>query len=1375
MKKRTTLFKAFLALLFLFGNLIASAQPSELWNVTPDWINNGTLQYNYRGIAYNAGNNHLYVAGNEGGAAVAADNKIKVLDASTGEVLKTLTLEPLSLADMGYGIKDVEVSSDGGIFAIITTQNYYHPLKLFYWANEDAQPVKLWEVEHYTHSNDFSGGFSVKGDFSKEALIIIPIHNVDSVYYFETQNSNLGNVNRLKIAVSAAGGTYAHAHAIGTKIADGFWYNNSVLQKPTLLDGTGNIVGAIDAGLFSGTTGGVKQFMAGDKTYVSVSNAGSIKIIDITDAASDFSDVDASNIVTSIAGTASPASTINGYGQEECVVGYGDGGYVVYSLSGYRYIKALATEVAPFAKELLLTGFAMVDSLAQVSYTYVDVNGDEEGESTFKWFVSDDDQGTNKTQFATTAEITVSNAYVDKYLSFSVLPVALTGTASYTGNEVESAYFGPVVKAATKPVASNLAITGDPEVYGLLAGSYDFNDADGDEEGETIIKWYRADDAAGTNAIEVANDTLKYAIAPADADKYLIFSVTPVSISTNYAIGDSVAVVSSIVIFPAFIPEASNLTISGIEEVSRVLTGTYSYSDLNFDIEGASVLTWYQADAVDGTKTVVANDTNRYELAATDEGKYIFFGVKPVTVDAEEGVEVFDTTGVIAPKPAESAPIAQDVMVHGNPEVGALISGSYTYFDYTGDLEGATTFKWYIADDAAGTNATEIAGATTKTILIEEAQLGKYIIFEVTPVALSGGLLTGDAVQDTTTEATIASTMTESSLDLMWAGTDLLGSIPDYFDGSVRCLAVGSGDHMYVASRENTATIHILNKANGIKVGELDASGITAEGSLAGVYAINDIEVSEDGQILAAPTVNESSFWIYKWENETAQPTVYAQADLNALGLEGKRFGDKFSVVGDLTGNAVILAPVTSASSTYTDVLRWRITEGVLGEVEHFELQGINWGTGNNAELTAYSADISAKMLLESRSNARYIFDGSANVLTPYGLPEGTIKVKQTLGSDVFKYKGNTYAAYITRYDRGSAIRGARILIQDLNTLQFVDSSDYFTHEQVVTDYYGDVDVVVEGEYYYVYASQISKGLGVFRGEAYPPLFVSAQTTWEGDKLSVEFTKSLDVNSVTPTTANWTVKADGTVVEVSALTCEENIVTVNLGVNIAEGQAVTLSYDGEGGVVATDGMPLGAFGPENVLNIVGAEAPVASNVDFTGDMAVGSQLTGTYTYTDSESDAEGASKYQWYYASDVDGTDKLKIIGETATTYTVTADVQDKYIAFEVTPVALTGGDDYLVGEPVMSAFKLITDINDDLMQQIAVYPNPVKDQLTISGAENITSVQVYDYTGRLVMSQENNAGSIMTMSVSELNAGVYMIQLQDANGQMAVKRIVKN
>ena len=94
--------------------------------------------------------------------------------------------------------------------------------------------------------------------------------------------------------------------------------------------------------------------------------------------------------------------------------------------------------------------------------------------------------------------------------------------------------------------------------------------------------------------------------------------------------------------------------------------------------------------------------------------------------------------------------------------------------------------------------------------------------------------------------------------------------------------------------------------------------------------------------------------------------------------------------------------------------------------------------------------------------------------------------------------------------------------------------------------------------------------------------------------------------------------------------------------------------------------------PRIVLSVPANAAPVASAVVITGTAKVGVQLSGSYTYSDTESDPQGTSTFRW-----VNNTVNSGLGGGTnvATTQNYTAAVGDqgKYLYFCVTPVATTG------------------------------------------------------------------------------------------------------
>ncbi|MEK8130484.1 immunoglobulin-like domain-containing protein [Paenibacillus filicis] len=82
-----------------------------------------------------------------------------------------------------------------------------------------------------------------------------------------------------------------------------------------------------------------------------------------------------------------------------------------------------------------------------------------------------------------------------------------------------------------------------------------------------------------------------------------------------------------------------------------------------------------------------------------------------------------------------AAPVASNVQITGTAEVGQTLTGLYNYADSENDTEGSSTYKWYQVN---GSTETVIAGATGKSYVVQQADVGKALKFEVTPVATRG-------------------------------------------------------------------------------------------------------------------------------------------------------------------------------------------------------------------------------------------------------------------------------------------------------------------------------------------------------------------------------------------------------------------------------------------------------------------------------------------------------------------------------------------------------------------------------------------------------------------------------------------------------------
>ncbi len=92
-----------------------------------------------------------------------------------------------------------------------------------------------------------------------------------------------------------------------------------------------------------------------------------------------------------------------------------------------------------------------------------------------------------------------------------------------------------------------------------------------------------------------------------------------------------------------------------------------------------------------------------------------------------------------------------------------------------------------------------------------------------------------------------------------------------------------------------------------------------------------------------------------------------------------------------------------------------------------------------------------------------------------------------------------------------------------------------------------------------------------------------------------------------------------------------------------------------------------------------------------------------------------------------------------------------------------TGGD--LVELPVGAL-----GIKEDLGLSISIFPNPANDMIQISGIENGTAAEIYDLTGKLMLSEIINNTQIL--SLEGFKSGTYVLNLQTAE-QRTTKKIV--
>ncbi len=71
----------------------------------------------------------------------------------------------------------------------------------------------------------------------------------------------------------------------------------------------------------------------------------------------------------------------------------------------------------------------------------------------------------------------------------------------------------------------------------------------------------------------------------------------------------------------------------------------------------------------------------------------------------------------------------------------------------------------------------------------------------------------------------------------------------------------------------------------------------------------------------------------------------------------------------------------------------------------------------------------------------------------------------------------------------------------------------------------------------------------------------------------------------------------------------------------------------------------------------------------------------------------------------------------------------------------------------------------------LAVYPNPVADKLFLRDFKSVTNLQIYNVSGQAVY--KTNSSTNGEVNVSDLKAGMYIVKISRANGQLSSQKII--
>ncbi|MCF8331861.1 MAG: choice-of-anchor J domain-containing protein [Bacteroidales bacterium] len=128
---------------------------------------------------------------------------------------------------------------------------------------------------------------------------------------------------------------------------------------------------------------------------------------------------------------------------------------------------------------------------------------------------------------------------------------------------------------------------------------------------------------------------------------------------------------------------------------------------------------------------------------------------------------------------------------------------------------------------------------------------------------------------------------------------------------------------------------------------------------------------------------------------------------------------------------------------------------------------------------------------------------------------------------------------------------------------------------------------------------------------------------------------------------------------------------------------------------------------------------------------------------------------------------------DTAGTMTLTNYTGDAYIAFVYT------GDDNAGETTTIQVDNVLvtsgsTGIQNLQENEFKVYPNPATSLLNINSGETIKNVVISNLTGQIVKVHQGNGKSKISVNIQELPSGIYIADMQNANGKISTFKFIK-
>ncbi len=300
-----------------------------------------------------------------------------------------------------------------------------------------------------------------------------------------------------------------------------------------------------------------------------------------------------------------------------------------------------------------------------------------------------------------------------------------------SGGSMEESFTITVNDINEPPIINNIIIPVNDTIDAEITPTYDFDDPDGDTEGEHEYQWYRS--ATGTLPGTAISGAIAASYTTTDEDGGQYIRVEIIPYDEHELAGEPE---TSNWCYINAKPVAENPEIDGIVAEGQTVSAIFDYSDTESDPEGEHSYAWYRNNNPYGTGTLLPDTLPSYQIIPADKNNYIRFTITPVaTSGSTPGAEVTsDWYGPVSELPTAT--------MSGSDTVCAGSAAEITV-DLTGTSPWSLTYTVTYTDGITETTDTVI---NDSPFTFEVTEPGDYEPTEVSDSIYLSGTVSGKAI-----------------------------------------------------------------------------------------------------------------------------------------------------------------------------------------------------------------------------------------------------------------------------------------------------------------------------------------------------------------------------------------------------------------------------------------------------------------------------------------------------------------------------------------------------------------------------------------------------------------------------------------------------